>query len=64
MGEETMELKVTVVGLPTEQDMLDEFERLKTALAGRRLTPQLQAYILDELTNALMKKVSIETELV
>lgn len=59
-----MELKVTVVGLPTEQDMLDEFERLKTALAGRRLTPQLQAYILDELTNALMKKVSIETELV
>ncbi|UTJ46598.1 hypothetical protein NLZ15_17390 [Atlantibacter subterranea] len=59
-----MELKVTVVGLPTEQDMLDEFEKLKTALAGRRLTPQLQAYVLDEITNALMKKVSITTELV
>ena len=59
-----MELKIKVVGLPTEQDMLDEFERLKTALAGRRFTPQLAAYIHDEVVNALMKKVDIVTELV
>lgn len=58
------DLKVTVVDLPTEQDVCDEFEKLKTALAGRRFTPQLQAYVLDEITNALMKKVSIEAEIV
>lgn len=59
-----MALKVSVVELPTEQDMLEEFEKLKAALVGRRFTPQLQAYVLDEITNALMKKVAIKAELV
>lgn len=59
-----MELKLSVIDMPTEQDMLNELEKLKVALAGRRFTPQLQSYVLDEITNALMKKVSIKAELV
>ncbi|TDX14847.1 hypothetical protein EDF88_4174 [Buttiauxella sp. BIGb0552] len=42
---------------------MDEFEKLRAALAGRLFTPQLQAYVIDEITSALMEKVSLKAEL-
>ena len=58
-----MALKLSVIDMPTELDMMDEFEKLKAALAGRLFTPQLQAYVIDEITSALMEKVSLKAEL-
>ncbi len=48
-----------ITHLPTEEDVREEFTKLKSALAGRRLTPALQSYIFDELLHVLTKKIEI-----
>lgn len=48
-----------ITHLPTEEDVREEFEKLKSLLAGRRLTPALQSYIFDELLHVLTKKIEI-----
>lgn len=50
-----------ITHLPTEEDVREEFEKLKILLAGRRLTSALQAYVFDELVHLLTKKIEIKS---
>ena len=48
-------------GLPTADDVEEEFSKLKELLIGRRLTPALQTYIFDELCHALSNKIKLSS---
>lgn len=48
-----------VVGLPTEKDVQEEFDKIMDLLKGRRKTEALSRYVFDELLHALTKKIAI-----
>lgn len=48
-----------IIGLPTESDVQEAFDKLMITVKGRRLTPALQSYIFDELVRELTNKIEI-----
>lgn len=50
-----------IIHLPTEEDVIEEFEKLKSLLAGRRMKAELQSYIFSELIYAICKKVEVSS---